>query len=330
MRRVVLVAPGELRLEEVEAPSPGPGEATVLVEAAGICGSDLHGYRGVNDRRRPGTVMGHEVSGTVEHVGPGVDQIWVGRAVTVNPILGCDACDACLAGQPQRCPTKVLIGCVPEQPGGFAQVLLAPVSSLVAWPGPAPLRWGAFAEPLAVGVQVIRGLDLTNTPVLVIGSGAIGIANALAARRSGCRVTITDRDDRRAAVLSGLGLTPLAADDVPASASYDVVVDCVASDESVELALRHTHIAGRVVVVGLASARASISIERLVQGDLMLQGSAQYSRSSYADAVAWLASGQLDASDLLSAPEPMSRAPELFRSWTDDSARPVRTLLAPD
>lgn len=329
MKRVVLAKPGELRVEHVPDPTPGPGEATVRVEVAGVCGSDLHGYRGVNDRRQPGTVMGHEVSGTVERVGRDIDRSWLGRVVAVNPTLGCGSCAACRAGEPQRCPTKTLIGCVPEHPGGFAELLLAPVTALVAWPGPAPLRWGAFAEPLAVGLHAVSGLDLTDARVLVIGSGAVGIASALAAQRSGGDVTITDRDDRRAGLLSGLGLSPRPYDTAPAASRYEVVVDCVASDDSLELAIGHTAIAGTVVVVGLAAARASIPIQRLVQSDLRLRGSAQYSRNSYRDAVDWLCSGVLDVSSLLGAPEPLSLAPEIFRGWTDDAERPVRTLLAP-
>ncbi len=328
MRRVVLVARGELRLEDVPEPTPGAGEVCVRVEAVGICGSDLHGFHGVNDRRRPGTVMGHEISGTVERVGPGVGSDWLGRGVAVNPVLGCGHCPACRTGAPQQCPDKVLIGCVAEHPGGFAEVLLAPVSALVGWTGPAPLRWGAFAEPLAVGLHAVRGLDLRGREVLVIGSGAVGIAVALAAAEAGATVTVTDRDDRRAPVLRRLGLSPRPYDAVPAGARFGVVVDCVASDDSLDLALSRTPVAGTVVVVGLAAAHVALPVARLVQGDRVLRGSAQYSRDSYARAVRWLASGRLDVTGLLSGPVPLTAAPRLFETW-DETARPVRTLLTP-
>ncbi|MET0693472.1 MAG: alcohol dehydrogenase catalytic domain-containing protein, partial [Propionibacteriaceae bacterium] len=135
-------------MENVAAPTPGPRDVILRVEVAGICGSDLHGYRGLNDRRRPGTVMGHELSGTVEQVGPEVDRSWLGRGVTVNPILGCDHCPACRSGNPQRCSSKALLGCVPEHPGAFAELVRVPASALLAWTGSGPLSWAAFTEPL--------------------------------------------------------------------------------------------------------------------------------------------------------------------------------------
>lgn len=328
MRRLVLLGPGRLRLEEVPEPVPGPDEVVVAVEAAGVCGSDVHGFRGLNGRRRPGTVMGHEVSGTVVDVGPGADPGWVGQAVAVNPVLGCGGCPSCAAGQPQQCAQKALLGCVPAHPGGFADLLVAPVSALERWPGPAPLAWGAFAEPLAVGLHALQGTDLQGSDVLVLGSGAIGIATGLAALRAGARVTVTDRDDRRSALLARLGLVPSSDQALPGGFRVDLAVDCVGSEESLECALRRVQVGGSVVLLGLGASRVPVPVERLVQADLTLRGSAQYSRASYRAAVAWLSSGELDVSALLGAPLPLASAPRLFDAW-DDGERPVKSLLAP-
>lgn len=330
MQRVMLVATGELRLEDVPAPRPGSGEVTLRVEAVGVCGSDVHGYLGYNGRRRPGTVMGHEVSGTVEQVGPDVDPSWRETAVTVNPVLGCERCAACRSGNPQRCPSKILVGCVPEHPGGLAQLLTMPVTALVRWAGPAPLHWGPFAEPLAVGVQAVGGVEVTGARVLVIGSGPIAIAATLSARRAGAAaVTMTEGDEDRRALLLELGLGPRPAAWIAAAAPFDVVVDCVADDASLAQALSQVRIHGSVVVVGLGRPSAAVPIERLVQGDLLVRGSAQYSRASYAEAVQWLSSGRLDVSRLLSPLQPLARAPEIFRDLASAAPRPVKTLLTP-
>jgi len=329
MRRVVLVAPGRLLVEEVPEPTPAAGEVTVRVEATGICGSDLFGYWGVNERRPPGTVMGHEISGRVEWVGPGVNPAWIGKGVAINPILGCELCKACQGGNPQRCSQKVLIGCVPEHPGGLAEVLAAPARSLELWPGPAPLTWGAFAEPLAVGLHATRSLDLTRATVLVIGSGPIGIATALSARPLAAEVTVTDADEGASTILSSLGISPQPTQAIAASARFDAVFDCVADDDSLALALRHARIEGTIVVVGLGAPRASISIDLLVQGDRGLRGSAQYSRASFRAAVGWLSSGRFDPTPLLSPPQPLSQAPRIFQRWKEDGRRSVRTIFSP-
>lgn len=329
MERLLLAGPYDLRVEEVPPPAPGPGEVLVAVAAAGICGSDLHGYRGANDRRRPGTVMGHEVSGTVARLGPGVAAGWLGAPVAVNPVLGCDRCPACRTGQPQRCPGKALIGCVPELPGGFADLLVAPVTALVRWTGPAPLAWGALAEPFAVGLQAAGRLPLRRGSVLVVGSGPVALATAWSAQRGGAVVAVTETDEQRGRLVRSLGLATQRQDELGPAVRYDAVVDCVATEESLGLALAHVRPAGAVVVVGLGAAVAPVSVELLVQRDLTLLGSAQYSRASYADAVRWLASGRLDLAPLLGAPQPLAAGPGLFRDGDDGATRPLRTLLSP-
>ena len=329
MRRLLLAGPFDLRVEEVAPPEPGPGQVVVQVVAAGVCGSDLHGYRGTNDRRRPGTVMGHEVSGTVARLGPGVDPRWRGERVAVNPVLGCDHCPACRAGEPQRCPDKALLGCVPHLPGGFADLLVAPATALVRWSGPAPLAWGAFAEPLAVGLHAVGRLVLPGSSVLVVGSGPVALAAAWSAQRGGARVAVTETDERRGRLVRALGLATQRQDELAPTDRYDAVVDCVATEESLGVALRHVRVGGQVVVVGLGAASAPLSVELLVQHDLTVQGSAQYSRRSYADAVAWLSSGHLDVAPLLGDPEPLTSGPELFRGWDDSASRPLRALLSP-
>ena len=328
MEQLRLTAPGELVLEPQPDWSPGPGEVVVEVVVAGICGSDVHGYRGVNRRRRSGTVMGHEVSGIVRTLGPGVPPSWADRSVVVNPVLGCGACTRCRAGQPQLCPDKALIGCVPEHPGGFATTLRAPVTALVPWSGPAPLTWGPLAEPRAVAIEAADRTPLAGREVLVLGSGPVAVAGAWAAQRRGATVTVTETEPGRRDLLRALGLPTLPFGAEPRR-TPDAVLDCVAVDDSLAYALQHVAPGGDVVVVGLGAALAALPVERLVQGALGLLGSAQYTPATFADAAAWAASGRLDLEPLLGLPRPLSEGPALFAQWDDDPDRPLRTLLTP-
>src|SRR4051812_2304854 len=106
MRALVWHGPHSMQIEEVPRPQPGPGEVLVQVKAAGICGSDIHGYTGSSGRRTEGMVMGHEFSGVVAELGPGVSgvsSITPGQRVAVNPLLYCGECDQCRAGREQTC-----------------------------------------------------------------------------------------------------------------------------------------------------------------------------------------------------------------------------------
>ena len=102
MKAAVLHAPGDLRVEEVARPTPGPGEVLVRVGAAGICGSDIGRVMVTGTNRFP-TIPGHEVAGTVEEVGAGVTRLVTGDRVAVAPLMPCFDCDWCRAGKFTRC-----------------------------------------------------------------------------------------------------------------------------------------------------------------------------------------------------------------------------------
>ena len=107
MRAMVFAGPREMPLDE-ERPDlvPGSGTVVVAVRAAGICGSDVHGFLGATGRRRPGIVMGHEAAGDVVEVGPGVTSVRAGDRVVLKSILACGECDRCRSGRPNLCPER--------------------------------------------------------------------------------------------------------------------------------------------------------------------------------------------------------------------------------
>src|SRR5665647_2229385 len=110
MKALVMQAPWVLTVEEVSTPEPGPDDVLVKIAATGICGSDFHGFSGENGRRKPGQIMGHETVGHVAKVGGNVIDLVEGTCVTVNPVLSCDDCDVCRAGNEQSCPNRKVIG----------------------------------------------------------------------------------------------------------------------------------------------------------------------------------------------------------------------------
>lgn len=330
MRQLVLEGPRRLALRERPDLRPRERQLRIAVHAAGICGSDLHGYRGENDRRAPGVVMGHEVSGTVDAVGPGVDPAWIGRAVVVNPLLSCRSCPACAADQDNLCPDRALIGCVPRLPGGFADQLVADERSAVPWPGPAPLLVGALVEPLAVGLHATELVALEGRTAVVVGGGLVALGVALAAQRHGAAdVTVVVLTPQRRDVIAGFGLTAVVADR-PTGPPVDVAFDCVASSASLATAMASTRAAGSVVVVGFGRAHARLPVSALVHGERVLRGSAQYPAQTFVRTAEWVGGGGLDLSAAVGRPQPLARAPELFAELADGESPELRTVLTPD
>ena len=128
MRALVLRDFYDIAVEERPDPVPGSGQAVVEVIATGICGSDFHGYSGENGRRHPGQIMGHETVGRVRELGTDVAELKVGQLVTVNPVMSCHACPACLSGQEHWCPRRVVLGVAPEIPAAFADLIAVPAA----------------------------------------------------------------------------------------------------------------------------------------------------------------------------------------------------------
>ena len=127
-------------LREHPDPSPGPGEVVVAVRAAGICGSDVHGFLGATGRRRVGVVMGHEAAGDVVEVGPGVTSVRAGDRVILRSILACGRCDRCRHGQPNLCLDRQGMGM--HFDGAYAERIVVPESLVAADARHAELRGG--------------------------------------------------------------------------------------------------------------------------------------------------------------------------------------------
>ncbi|HKB04649.1 MAG TPA: alcohol dehydrogenase catalytic domain-containing protein [Gemmataceae bacterium] len=102
MRATVFHGPNDIRVEEVERPRPGPGEALIRVTLTTICGTDLHILRGEYPVR-PGLIIGHEPVGVVDELGPGVTGYTPGDRVLVGAVTPCGQCHGCLSGHWSQC-----------------------------------------------------------------------------------------------------------------------------------------------------------------------------------------------------------------------------------
>lgn len=330
MRRLIIDAPERVRLEQAHQPAPGAGEVLVRVGAAGICGSDVHGYLGVNGRRPAGTVMGHEAAGVVAEAGAGVDRALLGVLVAINPVVSCGACDTCVAGSPNLCRTRRLYGCTPELPGAFAEWVVVVAGNVVRMADGVPVECAALVEPLSVGAHAARVGDTgAGDRVLVIGGGPIGIAAAVAAARRGSDVTVSEPEARRRELLARLDLHAVEPSAVRAEQA-DVVLECVGFPETLRAALQGARPSGRVVLVGLAEEHPPIDATALVMGERQLIGSAVYTPADFAEVAAWVGETELPLDALVQTQVDLDGLPGAFAGYADGTLRSVKTLLRLD
>jgi len=258
MRAVVLseVRP-ELELVELPDPEPGEGEALIRVTGCGICGSDLHVATAVAP---VGMTFGHEIAGTIEAVGSGIDPgTWrEGETVAVRPFTGCGHCVHCRRGRADHCDQFALLGL--GRPGGFAELVVAQADELYRLPAAVTGTEQALVEPLAIALRAVRRGGLTpDDTVVVLGAGPIGLAIITWARHLGVEhITVSDPSASRRALATQLGATrtfdPLV-DELDllevTMTGASVVFECTGRPGMIRQAMDIAAIDGRVVVVGV-------------------------------------------------------------------------------
>ena len=145
MKALVYKAPRHLEYEQVCDPIPQAGEALVRIHYVGICGSDMHAYLGHDERRPAPLILGHEAAGVIVGGEGGL-----GRRVTINPLVTCQSCEACMRGQENLCSKRQIIS-MPPREGAFAELVAIPLRNLVDVPDDIELDKAALCEPLACG-----------------------------------------------------------------------------------------------------------------------------------------------------------------------------------
>ncbi|MEM1771870.1 MAG: alcohol dehydrogenase catalytic domain-containing protein [Ignisphaera sp.] len=183
MKALVIRKPFDAAISEVEEPSAGTGEGVVGVRACGICGTDIHIFRGEESRVRYPVVPGHEFSGVVIEVGRGVEGVAVGDSVAIDPNVACGRCYYCRIGARHFCEKWEGIGVT--RSGGFAERVVVPAESIYRVPSAIPFERAALAEPLSC---VLHGIDLLKPlkggeKIAIFGAGPIGLTFLAILRR---------------------------------------------------------------------------------------------------------------------------------------------------
>jgi 2-desacetyl-2-hydroxyethyl bacteriochlorophyllide A dehydrogenase len=336
-------APGfGLALDDVpEAHPPGPGEVVLEVEAAGICGSDVHAYEwtegyGFMVPHLP-VVMGHEFTGRVLRSGTG-SGFEAGARVCVIPFVSCGACPECRAGDARNCSRRETIGLTRE--GGFARQVRVPSRCCIALPETVDSEVGALAEPLGVALEAVltAGVGLGDT-VLVLGPGTIGQGIALMARLAGAaRVLVAGRaDEPRLAVLRALGFdalldvaeAPLAEQAMALTGGrpVDSVIEATGVPASVNDGLAVLKRGGVLVAAGIHAAPLSLPLTDFVRMRHQLRATHGAARSTWTRVLAHLERDPEAFRPMITHRLPLARGVEGFELARQRAASKV--MLAP-
>lgn len=319
---------GDIRTVDIPEPSPAPGDVVVKIEAAGICGTDRHLYKG-EFPSVPGTTLGHEFSGIV--VDGGASDLTVGTRVTCDPNTWCGVCYQCQKGRVNLCVNNIATGI--GRDGGFAEYCAFPAHKAHVLPNDLDPLFGAFCEPLAC---TLHGMDIGHASsgerVLVIGGGVIGLLAVQLARRAGCEVMLLTRTESKQQLGQLLGAT-LVAGTEPEALEYwpegaDLVMECAGVDATVAMSPRLARTGGRVVVLGVLPDGAKVSIEPF---DLLFREIQMHfsflNPFTHARASQMIAEGVIDVSKLITRKITLNDVPEVIAGAAPQGE--VRAIAVP-
>ena len=287
MKAAVIAGPQQFEIQDVPVPALEPGGVLVRVHNCGICGSDLHFYRG-EFPAKAGLRLGHEFSGEVVAVGEGVTGLSEGLPVAIEPVEVCRSCDLCRTGRPQLCPNRKLIGTV--APGALAEYVHVPSYLVHPLPKAVDFEVGALVEPLAVAIHGLRLVSLSvGERVAILGSGTIGLMTVVAARAMGASsVFSTARHQHQADAAMALGATQVieagesaveALTDAFSGRPPEVVVETVGGNaNTISQAIDLVASGGRISVLGLFTGPVTMNATAVVLKEAQLFGGITYGR----------------------------------------------------
>ena len=283
MKAGILYNDRDIRLGDAPEPRVRPDEVLVETGYAGICGTDVHIYRGeFHSRVQFPAIQGHEFGGIIREVGKEVRDYKVGDRVVVDPIISCHSCPACLSGHINACRTLKLLGV--DLDGGFGQYVAAPVSHLYPLPESVPMKFAPMVEMYGLGHHVLqRGQVQPGETVAILGAGKLGLSvlDVLCHSASPAMTIITDMQPFRLETAQKLGADyviniehedPVArVMEITKGQGVDCVIECVghyhdaAGQESpLAQAVKMIRTAGRIVTCGLGDQLSPVHFKTLV------------------------------------------------------------------
>ncbi|WP_256975713.1 zinc-binding dehydrogenase [Paenibacillus sp. MY03] len=292
MRALLYEGPRQLELRTMEIPQPGEHEVLVRVHWAGICGSELSGYLGLNSLRKPPLVMGHEFAGVIEQAGTRVEGLQSGDRVTANPLISCGICMDCYSGRANLCPKRSLVGA--GRPGAFAEYAVVPAGNIHVLPESVSLDAAALAEPFACAVRIARLAALEPSDSLFIaGAGPIGLFVLRAAQRYGVQHTaVMDLNAERLGIVRAMGGIAVSCDEdlarVTPARGFDKCVDAVGIDATRQQCMGIARPGGRVVFSGLHTADSVVPVNTAIRNELTMLGSFGYNPIDFQIALKWI------------------------------------------
>lgn len=336
MQTIILEEPGRFVLVDMAEPeAPGPGEALVRVRRVGICGTDLHAYRGRQPFFSYPRILGHELGVEVVALGSASDTLKVGDRCAVEPYLNCGECIACRQGKTNCCARLKVLGVHID--GGMRTLVRVPMAKLHC-SATLSLEQLALVETLGIGAHAVdRARIEPGEFALVIGTGPIGLSVVQFAQAAGAQVIVLDTNPHRLAFAGEqMGVQHLVAahEDPLAMVSAitggdlpTVVFDATGNADSMQNAFQYVAPGGRLVFVGLFLGSVSFYDPDFHRKEMTLLATRNATGKDFQRILSLLESGQVDTAPWITHRADAAEMAAHFPSWLEPETRVLKAVV---
>lgn len=339
MKTIILEEPGRFVAADTELPgAPGPGEALIRIRQVGICGSDLHAYRGRQPFFNYPRILGHELGAEVIELGPdtGDAPVRAGDLCSVEPYMNCGSCIACRAGKTNCCTTLELIGV--HRDGGMREQIIVPAAKLHPSATLAAEQL-ALVETLGIGAHAVdRAALRPGETILVIGAGPIGLSVVQFAQIAGARIVLLELNHDRAefcrrqfTIDHVIETADNAADELAALPGGDLptaVFDATGSPASMMASFNYPASGGRLIFVSLVKADLTFFDPEFHRRELTLLATRNALSADFGRIIGLMESGDIDTRPWITHRAPLDGVIDQFESWLDPNERVVKAMVS--
>lgn len=345
MKAAILKGDRDIHCADFAEPEISPHQVLVRSLAAGICGTDLHIYRGeFHERVKYPAVLGHEFGGEIVEVGTSVESWQVGDRVAVDPNISCHACPPCVEGHINACRTLKLLGV--DLDGGYGQYVAVPKENLYRLPDSVPFKHAPMVEMYGLGHHILRRgrVDLGES-VVILGAGRLGLSvlDVLCHGSGATETMVIDIAPFRLETARKLGAehccdaTELDPVDFVLQETQGVGADCVIEcvghyhelperEAPLAQAVKMIRNGGRIVTAGLGEQLSSVHFKTLVLKEAEIIGS-RVVAGEFSRALRLMGKGLLHPELLITQKSPLEQVADAFAELDTEEPEVIKIVL---
>lgn len=335
-----LVMDADRKIKYMDQPEPvlKPDHVIIDIAGCGICGSDMHVYRGTQSTWLFPVLFGHEFAGTISALGKDVSGFKAGDVVTVEPMTYCGTCEMCRKKQYNLCPDAMMYGA--ELPGGFAKQIAVDYRYLIKVPQGVSALQAVISEPLATvihGFNRLKRKEYEN--VVIFGAGAIGLLAASIALTKARQVAVVDVVSSRLAVASDIGVT-LAVNSkeedvqeavmkMTGNKKVDLCIDCAGISSVREQCFSLISPGGELLFIAMGHDFTEVNFRQLVSRELTAYGCQCHYMSDFEEALKALKDGKIPFDKIVTTYN-LEEGVSVFERMKNGEEMGIKVVLIPE